>query len=106
MSSHLFKCLEEEEEFTFFLRSNKHLKLSTAYIIYIYFYYICRNPFYEEDSERDENLFQAECANCGEWYHKTFLICFNELKCRIEMYEILERNIKIKKEKKDFLISG
>ena len=72
MRSHLLKCLEEEE-FTLFPRSHKHTKLSKGHIIYVDIYCICRSPFYEEDSERDENLFMAECVKCGEWYHKICL---------------------------------
>ena len=78
--SHLLKCFEEEE-FTLFLRNHKHTKLSKECIIYVDIYYICRSPFCEEDSERDENFFIAECAKCGEWYHKMFknsLACFYE----------------------------
>ena len=51
----------------------KHIKLSKGYIIYVDIHYICRSSFYEEDSERDENLFIAEYAKCGEWYHKICL---------------------------------
>ena len=68
----LLKCLEEEE-FTLFPRSHKHTKLSKGHIIYVDIYCICRSPFYNEDSERDENLFMAECVKCGEWYHKRCL---------------------------------
>ena len=46
MRPHLFKWFEEEE-FALFLRSHKHTKLSTGYIIYVDIYYICRIPFYE-----------------------------------------------------------
>ena len=69
MRLHLLKCLEEEE-FLLFPRSYKHTKLSKGCIIYVDIYCICRSPFYEEDSQRDENLFMAECAKCGEWFHK------------------------------------
>ena len=58
MRSHLLKCLEEEE-FTLFPRSHKHIKLSKGHIIYLDIYCICRSPFCEEDSKRDENLFMA-----------------------------------------------
>ena len=69
--SHPLKCLEEEE-FTLFLRIHKHTKLSKRYGFYIDIYYVFRSPFYEENNERDESLFMAECAKCGEWYHKKF----------------------------------
>ena len=72
MRSHLLKCLEEEE-FTLFPRSHKHTKLSKGHIIYVDIYCICRSPFYREDSERDENLFLAECVKCGDRYHKICL---------------------------------
>ena len=72
MRSHLLKCLEEEE-FTLFPRSHKHTKLSKGHIIYVDIYCICRSPFYEEDSERDENLFMAECVKYGDRYHKICL---------------------------------
>ena len=61
--SHLLKYLEEEE-FTLFPTSHKYTKLSKGYITYVDYYYICRSPFYEEDSERDENLFMVKCAKC------------------------------------------
>ena len=82
MRLHLLKCFEEEE-FTLFPRSHKHTKLSKGHNIYVDIYCICRSPFYEEDSKRDENLFMAECIKCGEWYHKMFknsLACFYEWK--------------------------
>ena len=72
MKLHLLKCLEEEE-FTLFPRSHKHTKLSKRHIIYVDIYCICRSPFYEEDSERDEHFFMVECVKCGEWYHKRCL---------------------------------
>ena len=72
MRSHLLKCLEEEE-FTLFPRSHKHTKLSKGHIIYVDIYCICRSPFYEEDSERDENLFMVECVKCGDRYYKICL---------------------------------
>ena len=72
MRSRLLKCLEEEE-FTLFPRSHKDTKLSKGHIIYVDIYCICRSPFYEEDSERDENLFMAECVKCGDRYHKICL---------------------------------
>ena len=65
MRLHLLKCLEEAE-FTLFPRSPKHTKLSKGHIIYVDICCICRSPFYEEDSERDENLHMAECVKCGE----------------------------------------
>ena len=37
---------------------------------------------------------------CGEWYHEMFQI---RKKCRVEMYEMLEHNIKIEKEKRKIL---
>ena len=72
MRSHLLSCLEEEE-FTLFPRSHKHTKLSKGHIIYVDIYCICRSPFYGEDSERDENLFMAECVKCSDRYHKICL---------------------------------
>ena len=72
MRSHLLKCLEEEE-FALFLRSHKHTKLPKGHIIYVEIYCIFRSPFYEEDSERDENLFMAECVKSGDWYRKMCL---------------------------------
>ena len=72
MRSHLHKCLEEEE-FTLFPRSHKHTKFSKRRIIYVDIYCICRRPFFEEDSERDEHLFMAECVKCGDRYHKICL---------------------------------
>ena len=77
-----------------------------GHIIYVDIYYICSSPFYEEDSERDGNLSIAECAKCGEYCHKMFknpLSYFHKYKCRVKMYEMLEHNIKIEKEKKDFI---
>ena len=56
------KCLEEEE-FTLFPRSHKDTKLSKGHIIYVDIYCICRSPFYEEDSERDENVFMQNVLN-------------------------------------------
>ena len=79
MRSHLLRCLEEEE-FTLFPRSHRHTKLSKGHIIYVDIYcifiagiYCIYCPFYEEDYERDENLFMPECVKCGEWYHKICL---------------------------------
>ena len=72
MRSHLLKCLEEEE-FTLFPRSHKHTKLSKGHIIYVDIYCICKSPFYEEDSKRDEKLLMAECVKYGEWYHRICL---------------------------------
>ena len=105
MRLHLLKCFKEEE-FTLFPRSHKHTKLSKGHIIYVDIYCICRSPFYEEDSKRDENLFMAECVKCGEWYQKRCLeipsrVFTNE--SQVEMFEMLENNIKIEKEKKKIL---
>ena len=63
--SHLLKCLEEKE-FTLFLISHKHTKLSKGYITYV-------GAHSYEDSERAKNLFMAKYAKCGEWYHKICL---------------------------------
>ena len=72
MRLHPLKCLEEEK-FTLFSSSHKHTKLSKGNIIYVCIYCICRSPLYEENSKRYENLFMAECAKCGEWYHRICL---------------------------------
>ena len=72
MRTHLLKCLEEEE-FTLFPRSHKHTQLSKGRIFYVDIYCICRSLFYEEDSERGENLFMAECVKCGDQCHKICL---------------------------------
>ena len=54
-------------------RVQKHTKLSKVYIIHVALYCIYRSPFYEDDYEKDENLFMAKSAKYSEWYHKTCL---------------------------------
>ena len=61
------------------------------------------SPFYEADSERGENLFMAECAKCGEWYHKCLKIfspVFANKSIEWKCNEILKHNIKIEKKNK------
>ena len=70
--SHLLKCLEEKE-FTLFLISHKHTKLSKGYITYVDIITYVGAHSYEEDSERAKNLFMAKYAKCSEWYHKICL---------------------------------
>ena len=50
---------------------------SLCSVIYADICCICRSPFYEQDTKRDENLFMAKCAKCGEWLHK---ICLKRIK--------------------------
>ena len=69
----IFLDVWKKKNLHYFREVTKHTKLSKGHIIYVDIYCICRSPFYEEDSEKDENLFMAECVKCGDWYHKRCL---------------------------------
>ena len=78
MQQHLFIYLQQDS-FTLFRRASAKACKTRSFTYNLDFYCTCRDVYFEDDIEKDEGYFMAQCCSCYDWFHRKRLLIPDEI---------------------------